>query len=248
MVTITPVDENNKDVFSIESLIGPTLLKEVKGTPLATEKKALKSNDSGMIALYFSASWCPPCQRFTPILTEFYNAAKESKSGFEIVYVSSDRSIEEFEKYYGKMPWLAIPTVEGSAQIKTKLAELLGVRGIPAVAIIDTKTGEFISGGEARDAVMAAGGDKEKVTATIANWKASQRHPMSDAPRLMDAGAGSQSFIGKFLSFMAKNPMYIFGLIYLYKWLQKKMIEAGYDGDNNPPEVEGAPVVEGSEF
>jgi nucleoredoxin len=245
MVTITPLDENNDDVFSIESLIGPNLLKAVKGTPVATEKEALKSNTTGIIALYFSASWCPPCQRFTPILTEFYKTAKKSKLGFEIVYVSSDRSIEEFEEYYGKMPWLAIPSKEGSAQIKTKLAESLGVSGIPALAVIDTKTGEFISGGEARDAVMDAGGDMKEVIATIAKWKVAKRHPMWDAPRMMDKGANSRSFIGKVLSFMARNPMIIFGLIYLYKWVQKQMNDGG---DNSPPEVEAAPVVEDSEF
>lgn len=245
MVTITPVDENNDDVFSIESLIGPTLLKAVKGTPVATEKEALESNSSGIIALYFSASWCPPCQRFTPILTEFYKTAKKVKIGFEIVYVSSDRSVEEFEKYYGKMPWLAIPSEEGSAQIKSKLAESLGVSGIPALAIIDTKTGEFISGGEARDAVMDAGGDMKKVITTVAKWKVAKRHPMRDAPGMMDKGANSRSFVGKVLSFMARNPMIVIGLMYLYKWVQKQM---NADDDNSPPEVEAAPVVEGSEF
>lgn len=99
MVTVTPVDENNNDVFDIETLLGPTLLKSVKGSPVPTAKDALKSNKSGMIALYFSASWCPPCQRFTPILSDFYNAAKEADCGFDIVYVSSDRSVEEFEGY-----------------------------------------------------------------------------------------------------------------------------------------------------
>ena len=99
MVTVTPVDENNKDVFSIESLLGPTILKNIKGTPVPTKKEGLKSNTSGLVALYFSASWCPPCQRFTPILTDFYNAAKEQNCGFEIVFVSSDRDVEEWEKY-----------------------------------------------------------------------------------------------------------------------------------------------------
>ena len=99
MVTVTPVDENNNDIFDIETLLGPTLLKTVKGPAVATAKDALKSNKSGMVTLYFSASWCPPCQKFTPILTEFYNAAKEAKCGFEVVFVSSDRGTEEFEQY-----------------------------------------------------------------------------------------------------------------------------------------------------
>jgi nucleoredoxin len=99
MVTITPVDENNKDNFSMDSLLGPTLLKHVKGKAVPTVKEALKSNASGVIALYFSASWCPPCQRFTPIFIDFYNAAKEAGCGFEVVFVSSDSNAEEFEQY-----------------------------------------------------------------------------------------------------------------------------------------------------
>lgn len=102
MVTITPVDENNKDIFDIETLLGPTLIKTVEGSPVPTAKEALKSNKSGMVALYFSASWCPPCQRFTPILIDFYNAAKEADCGFDIVFVSSDRGQEEFEGYVSR--------------------------------------------------------------------------------------------------------------------------------------------------
>jgi len=247
MVTITPIDENNKDVFSIESLLGPTLLKDVKGSPVPTVKEALKSNKSGIVALYFSASWCPPCKRFTPLLIDFYNAAKEAKSGFEIVFISSDRGTEEFEEYYGKMPWLSIPQIQGSAGIKTNLAETLGISAIPALAIIDTKTGEFILGGESRDDVVAAEGDKEKAAATVAKWQSAQRYPLSEGSKMMDTGKGSRNPLFKFLSFMAKNPMIIFGLMYFYKWIQKKMIEMGYDDDNSPPEVK-VPDVGGSEF
>lgn len=248
MVSVTPVDENSNDVFDIESLLGPTLIKSVKGSPVPTAKDALKSNKSGMVALYFSASWCPPCQRFTPILADFYNAAKEADCGFDIVFVSSDRGAEEFETYYGKMPWLSIPPIQGSAEIKTNLAETLGVSAIPAMAILDTKTGEFIIGGEARDHVVAAQGDKEKVIATIAMWKEGPRHPLSEGPRLMDMGAGSRNPFFRFLSFLAKNPMIIFGMLYIYQWTQRKLVEMGYDdAGSTPPEVEDAPMGD-SEF
>mmetsp|Transcript_5392 Transcript_5392/g.12804 ORF Transcript_5392/g.12804 Transcript_5392/m.12804 type:complete len:247 (-) Transcript_5392:1376-2116(-) len=246
MVTITPVDENNKDIFDIETLLGPTLIKDIKGSPVPTAKDALKSNKSGMVALYFSASWCPPCQRFTPILIDFYNAAKEADCGFDIVFVSSDRGSEEFEGYYGKMPWLSIPPIQGSAAIKQKLAETLGVSAIPALAILDTKTGEFIIGGEARDHVVAAAGDKEKVVATINAWKEGPRYPLSEGSKMMDMGAGSKNHFFRFLSFLAKNPMIIFGIIYIYKWTQRKMVEMGFDDDGStPPVIEDA---EDSEF
>ena len=151
---------------------------------------------------------------------------------------------------FGKMPWLAIPTVTGSAAIKGNLATTLGVRGIPALAILDAKTGEIISGGEARDDVMQAGGDKDKIAATVSKWQTLPRQPLSNGPQLMEAGEmGKQNIVFKFLSFLAKNPMVIFGLIYFYKWMQRKMIEMGFDDDNNGgAKPVGADSVEDSEF
>ncbi len=31
-----------------------------------------------LILIYFSAHWCPPCKRFTPILKEFYDKVENS--------------------------------------------------------------------------------------------------------------------------------------------------------------------------
>ena len=62
-----------------------------------------------MIGVYFSASWCGPCRQFTPQLAQFYEAMNKKGKKFEIVWVSRDRSADEFVEYYDKMPWLAIP-------------------------------------------------------------------------------------------------------------------------------------------
>lgn len=146
---------------------------------------------------------------------------------------------------YGKMPWLAIPSIQGSAKIKTNLAETLSVSAIPALAIIDSKTGEFIVGGLARDDVMAAAGDKEKVVATINKWKDGPRYPLSAGAQMMDMGRGSQPFLFRLLSFLAKNPMLIFGLIYVYQWTQRKMIEMGFDDGNTPPDMDEPAMADG---
>ncbi len=40
------------------------------------------------VGVYFSASWCPPCQRFTPMLIKAYSDSLKGKN-FEIVFVSA---------------------------------------------------------------------------------------------------------------------------------------------------------------
>ncbi|KAL6983699.1 protein-disulfide reductase [Sarracenia purpurea var. burkii] len=86
------------------------------------------------VGLYFSASWCGPCQKFTPTLAEVYN--KLSPNGdFEIVFVSADEDEESFKAYFSKMPWLAIPFSDSNT--RDRLDELFKVMGIPNLAILD---------------------------------------------------------------------------------------------------------------
>ena len=60
------------------------------------------------VALYFSAKWCGPCKLFTPKLIEFYNEANKDEKKLEIILVTQDSDEDEFELYYGTMPWLAV--------------------------------------------------------------------------------------------------------------------------------------------
>lgn len=64
------------------------------------------------IGLYFSASWCPPCRRFTPKLVQCFNNLRRMGKPFEIVLVSSDRSPDDYKRYLDNMPWLALPFAE----------------------------------------------------------------------------------------------------------------------------------------
>ncbi|KDP26595.1 hypothetical protein JCGZ_17753 [Jatropha curcas] len=86
------------------------------------------------IGLYFSASWCGPCQRFTPVLVEAYNELAP-KGNFEIVFISADEDDESFKKYFSKMPWLAIPFSE--SETRDRLDQLFKIQGIPHLVIID---------------------------------------------------------------------------------------------------------------
>ena len=43
-----------------------------------------------VVALYFSAHWCPPCRQFTPMLKQAWNQAKgrlKTKGSVQVVFV-----------------------------------------------------------------------------------------------------------------------------------------------------------------
>ena len=111
--------------------------------------KQLQSAD--VVGLYFSAHWCGPCRGFTPQLAKLYNECKDKKKSFEIVFVSSDRSEDEFKEYFEEMPWCALSFKERT--LKNTLSELYDVEGIPTLVLL-TGNGELIS----KDGRSAIGG------------------------------------------------------------------------------------------
>eukprot|EP00253_Pinus_taeda_P015647 PITA_15647 len=84
------------------------------------------------VALYFSAHWCHPCRGFTPKLVKVYNELKERGEAFEIVFISDDMNEEDFEEYYGSMPWLALPFGD---ERKDHINDIFNVSGIPALIV-----------------------------------------------------------------------------------------------------------------
>ena len=84
-------------------------------------------------AIYCSASWCPPCVRFTPQLIEFYNKLKTDNKDFEIVFCSLDESQKTYDDYFKKMPWRGISFGDEITAAK------YGVYTIPALLFYDDK-------------------------------------------------------------------------------------------------------------
>ncbi|KAG8341522.1 Redoxin AhpC TSA family putativelike Thioredoxin like domain [Trypanosoma vivax] len=95
-----------------------------------------------VVLLYFSASWCPPCRGFTPTLSEFYEKYHASKN-FEVIFVSWDEEEADFNGYYSKMPWLAIPFT--NAKERESLGKTFKVESIPTVIAVNADSGETIS-------------------------------------------------------------------------------------------------------
>lgn len=92
-------------------------------------------NDSKVIGFYFSGSYCPPCQLFTPILSNVYKELKKLDKSIEIVFISSDKTKESFDLYYSKMPWLALPYERRDLQLLLRNA--FNVKTVPQLIFIN---------------------------------------------------------------------------------------------------------------
>merc|ERR1712182_85606 len=71
--------------------------------------------------------------------------------GLEVVFVSCDKDEEQFTDYFKEMPWLALDFADRKR--KAQLSSMFGVRGIPALVIVD-KDGSVITK-EGRGAVSS---------------------------------------------------------------------------------------------
>ncbi|CAF1528110.1 unnamed protein product [Adineta ricciae] len=103
-----------------------------------------------VIALYFSAHWCPPCRGFTPTLTEFYKTHTKEKN-FEIIFISSDRDERAFNEYCKDMPWLKLMYSERKK--KEELGRKFQITGIPTLILLDADSGDVLCK-DARDRIQ----------------------------------------------------------------------------------------------
>jgi len=98
-----------------------------------------------MVAFYFSASWCGPCQKFMPELIKFYEATRGT--GMEIVLVGVDEDEDDFEKFYAEMPWKAIPfqadDLDASENLVMQLSKKFRIRGYPSLVICNPRANDW---------------------------------------------------------------------------------------------------------
>lgn len=109
------------------------------GNLLRLDGRSLKSckdatKPAKYYVFYYTASWCGPCQQFTPELVRFYNRNKNAD--FEVVLITSDSDEDAMEEYAKEkeMPWPQLK-LKKAKDFKAKFQH--GVTGIPSVIVCD---------------------------------------------------------------------------------------------------------------
>ena len=125
-----------------------TMLVRSKGEKPSVSANLASLGDDGVVGLYFSAHWCPPCRRFTPKLVECYEKLKAAGKKFEVVFVSSDKVKEGFDEYFASMTTSAGDQLMAldfdERQLKNDLSTLFEVSGIPTLVLLKAN-GEVIT-------------------------------------------------------------------------------------------------------
>ncbi len=122
-----------------EAAGGGSLVKELDGKLVVLEGRKVvpfsveNPGKIEVIAFYSSASWCPPCQAFSPDLVRKYKSLKRKYDNFELVLLSADRNREDWEGYLKdhKMPF---PSVEFGKPFGS-LGSGKNTNGIPNILI-----------------------------------------------------------------------------------------------------------------
>jgi thiol-disulfide isomerase/thioredoxin len=128
-----------KPAAAVPAAVPSVFDKALDGNLLKLEGKSLKrftpvSRPKKYYVFYYTASWCGPCQQFTPSLVEFYEQKKNDN--FEIVLITSDQDEAAMENYavQKKMPWPQLK-LKDVAAFKKDFNH--GVTGIPSVIVCE---------------------------------------------------------------------------------------------------------------
>jgi thiol-disulfide isomerase/thioredoxin len=108
------------------------------------------------VGIYFSASWCPPCKAFSPVLAKY---REQYKDQFDVVFVSSDRSPAAQKKYMAEVG-MSTYTIALKGPAALALSKKYGVKGIPALVMLKSN-GDFLTK-EGR-AIVSGGHDGSKL-------------------------------------------------------------------------------------
>lgn len=138
-------------------------LREFFGDDLLTDKGQeadLSELNGKIIAIYFSASWCPPCRAFSPLLVTLEKKLQAQGMPFALVLVGRDQSRQQALNYMKshKMTGYLVPP---EADANLSLCKRYRVNGIPYLVIVDD-TGKTLDP-SARSTVQSRPGEAWKI-------------------------------------------------------------------------------------
>ena len=79
-----PTANNNNIQGKMADILQEAKLLNKEGKTVSLQE--VKDSNT-VIGLYFSAHWCPPCTRYTPVLAEKYNELNKEGKKLEIDYL-----------------------------------------------------------------------------------------------------------------------------------------------------------------
>lgn len=83
------------------------------------------------LLFFFSANWCRPCRKFTPLLIDLYNSINNTTTKkLEIIFVSYDKDESTFTEHHKLMPWLSAPF---KSTLHKRLLHQYSISRIPAL-------------------------------------------------------------------------------------------------------------------
>lgn len=118
----------------------------------------------------------------------------------EIIFVSSDKTVQSFEEYFRTMPWYAIPMERQSLSFIQSLASKLSIRSIPQLVVLDNH-GRYITN-DAKSQVEKVWRDIGASIELIDSWKNAKAIPIKEA---------NFGMMSSFISSMKKGYNYMTG-------------------------------------
>ncbi|KAG8574401.1 hypothetical protein GDO81_009166 [Engystomops pustulosus] len=133
-----------------EIFLGKVLLKNNHDQDeLDTEREIWERLENRILLLYFAESGCSRCQEFAPILKDFFTKLTDEfyvnrSSQLALVYVSLDRSEEDYDSFIKDMPkrWLLVPFED--EEFRRDLEVQFSVSEVP-VLVVMKPSGQIIS-------------------------------------------------------------------------------------------------------
>lgn len=129
--------------------------------------KQIDTTSASIIGLYFSGEYCKYCKEFTPILIETYQELLANN--IDIVYVSSDKTINQYDTYRSMQPWQSIAYSE--SELRLNLRKQFDIKTIPALLFFDVTHGNLIeANGRAKIQADSSNAIKDLIGSIISDY------------------------------------------------------------------------------